>query len=529
MNKLLKEFLSYILVEKRVVRPVGVPWQTSKGWSAKRAAGEKARTGFRSKAAAQAWLDGTGRAPGDDTSSDEKKPKEQPNGTGAPDGSTQTIPGVPQSAAVQMTDAPGSIPAKPIDAKAAQADKKKYDSLMSAIKNNKIKFIDDDQKERAETFMKLWQAFVSAPTYEEQVKAVKALIDNGLIEGGSETKIYIADTVGLPYKGMCGKQGTSVTKLMLQIIKNEGLDLPPRAGSNASKQAAESGPTNEAGVAALLDPSDENKAIYEERKRRYGAVGGNVEEIDKLNQGAADAIRSSLPAGAKITRVVQVGGSLELQKQYGITDQRIDPTDIVIEYELNGRTVIKKVSAKIYANPDRITMKNAGLTDAGVSYIGEPEGVDVDELYEQLRSDPDLDWTVPGLNEQQIKERKNKFRLAYTQAFSKKMEELAKDPDPNSPGQQRLLEMWKRVHGCGQNVETLVVNKTSGKSELKGADHYCEPKLPFKVKYNGTKVVIEMDSGGPQSLEIVLKTETEGSPKLLFNHVVKKQKKQKTK
>ena len=67
MHKLLKEFLSYI-VEERVVRPVGVPWQTSKGWSAKRAAGEKARTGFRSKAAAQAWLAGTGRVPGDGAS-----------------------------------------------------------------------------------------------------------------------------------------------------------------------------------------------------------------------------------------------------------------------------------------------------------------------------------------------------------------------------------------------------------------------------------------------------------------------------
>lgn len=443
-------------------------------------------------------------------------------------GTTPTIPDVPQSAAVQMTDAPGNIPARPIDPKAAQADKKKYDSLMSAIKNNEIEFIDDDQKERAGNFMKLWQAFVSAPTYEEQVKAVNALVDNGLIEGGGgEKKVYIADTVGLPYKGMCGKGGTEVTKLMLKIVKDKGIDLPPRAGSTASKQAAESGPTNEAGVAALLDPSDENNAIYEERKRRYAEVGGNTEEMDKLNQSAAEAIRSSLPAGAKIIKAVQVGGSHELQRKYGITDPRIDPTDVVIEYELNGKKVIEKLSAKIYADPDRITMKNAGLTDAGVTYIGQPEGTTVDRLFNKLRSDPKLDWTQPGLNEKQIKERKNKFRLAYTQAFSKEMEALAKDPDPNSPGQKRLTEMWKRVHGCGQNVGTLVVNKTTGKSEVKGPNHYCEPKLPFKVKYNGTKVVIEMDSGGPQTLEIVLKTETEGGAKLLFNHVVKKPKKQK--
>jgi hypothetical protein len=78
MNKLLREFLSYILVEERVVRPAGKPWQTPGGkWSAKRNDGTR-RSGFDSEEAANAWLRGTGRASGGDVPSDEQEPKDEP-------------------------------------------------------------------------------------------------------------------------------------------------------------------------------------------------------------------------------------------------------------------------------------------------------------------------------------------------------------------------------------------------------------------------------------------------------------------
>jgi hypothetical protein len=66
MNKLLKEFLSYILVEERVTREPNTSWKTSKGWSAKRSDGET-RSGFGSEEAANAWLTGTGPAPGEES------------------------------------------------------------------------------------------------------------------------------------------------------------------------------------------------------------------------------------------------------------------------------------------------------------------------------------------------------------------------------------------------------------------------------------------------------------------------------
>lgn len=55
MNKLLKEFLSYILAETK--RPVGRPYKTTAGWSAKKTDGERPRW-FRTRKAAQDWLDG---------------------------------------------------------------------------------------------------------------------------------------------------------------------------------------------------------------------------------------------------------------------------------------------------------------------------------------------------------------------------------------------------------------------------------------------------------------------------------------
>lgn len=525
MKELLKEFLSNILMESegRAKREPGSSWQSTKTkkWSAKRSDGET-RSGFGSKKSADAWIAGTGKAPGETELSDKNKkdttdqspvvrtpPPERYMG-----GEQPRIPGVPQSSVIRMSNAPGTTPAAPISPQSAKADNSKLAKLRANM--DSIPFDDADHKGRAEAFMGLWQAFISAPTQEEQVKAVEQLIEQNLIQGTvGRSKIYIHPNVGFAPKGMSGEQGTAVTKLMQKIIKERGLALEPQEGSNASAAAAESGPTNEAGVTALLDPTDANNNAYEETKRRYAEVGGDVDEIDRLNKDAATAIESSLPKGAKITSCSQVGGvgSKRLQ-QLGI-DPRTDPTDILLEYEVNGKREVMKISAKIYANPKRITMKNAGLEDAGDTYLGQPEGAAADTLYKQLRAK--YSWNKPGMSSKQKEDAKRKFRQEYLTKYSEEMEKLAQSEE----GQQRLLEMWQKVHGCGKDVHTLVVNKTSGKSELKSPDHYCSPKLPFKVKYNGTKVVIEMDSEGPETLEINLKTESSGSVKLLFNHVVK--------
>lgn len=82
MNKLLKEFLSYILTEERVKREVGAVWQTPSGkWSAKRA--DRTQSGFATKDAADAWLTGSapaGQEPADPEKEKESEPAEKPSG-----------------------------------------------------------------------------------------------------------------------------------------------------------------------------------------------------------------------------------------------------------------------------------------------------------------------------------------------------------------------------------------------------------------------------------------------------------------
>jgi len=82
MNKLLKEFLSYIVTESRVKREVGAVWQTPSGkWSAKRA--DRTQSGFATKDAADAWLAGSTAAPAEPTGVEKEKPSEpttQPTG-----------------------------------------------------------------------------------------------------------------------------------------------------------------------------------------------------------------------------------------------------------------------------------------------------------------------------------------------------------------------------------------------------------------------------------------------------------------
>lgn len=76
MNKLLKEFLSYVLTEERVKREIGAVWQTpGKTWSAKRA--DRTQGGFTSREDAEAWLSGKGKAPGQEEPTG-KKPEKLP-------------------------------------------------------------------------------------------------------------------------------------------------------------------------------------------------------------------------------------------------------------------------------------------------------------------------------------------------------------------------------------------------------------------------------------------------------------------
>jgi hypothetical protein len=76
MNELLREVISYILEKgesERKTREVGETWQTDSGkWSAK--SKDRTQGGFASREAAEAWLSGTGKAPGDTGDTNKNQP-----------------------------------------------------------------------------------------------------------------------------------------------------------------------------------------------------------------------------------------------------------------------------------------------------------------------------------------------------------------------------------------------------------------------------------------------------------------------
>jgi hypothetical protein len=75
----------------------------------------------------------------------------------------------------------------------------------------------------------------------------------------------------------------------------------------------------------------------------------------------------------------------------------------------------------------------------------------------------------------------------------------------------------------------LITNKKTNKTEIKEPDFYCNPKGNFKVSVDGTKVVVNMEESPEgdepvRMLQLDFKTESTGSTKMLWRHIVVKPK-----
>ena len=371
-----------------------------------------------------------------------------------------------------------------------------------------------------------WSKFVNAETQEERVEAVKQMVDYGLLArnqagGKGARKVYITSNAsGVPYKHFMGAAGNAVTQAISDIIDDEGLEVDMRNSSADRALADLSGKHNEAGVVALIDSSDENQKAYDELRAKYKELGGSDEEAHNQNQTAANMIKESLPDNSTITGAIQVGGigGKELMSRYGI-DEKVDPTDMIVQYkDSDGSDKIMKISAKIYSNPNDITMKNSGTKTAGVDYLGEEIGQSIDSKLDELRKSNN--YQELGISDEEQKNRKRSFRESYMKLFGNGMLKLSKTPE----GEKRLVQMWKDVHGCGHDVHTLIVNKKTGESQIKPPEHYCSPNPPFKVSYDGGKIVINLETQTDAFVQIDCKTEMKSSPKLLFKHKVKRKK-----
>lgn len=402
--------------------------------------------------------------------------------------------------------------AKGFSSATIKGTQEKLNGIDSILKN-----ANDDAKKRGRIVKEQFNKILTAKTEEEEVEAIQTLIDNNLIQGhGGGKKIYLSPNTLLPRKYISG-EGNTLSKRMNEVIAKHNLPIEMRMGSQDRELADLSGKHNEAGVVAYLSDDQKTKDHYKKLQERYREIGGGEEErFDEINRKTADMIKSSLPKGSKILGAEQVGGDIARQKDLGI-DNKEDPTDYVIRYKDNdGKDKIMKVSAKTYTDPNNITMKNSGVKSAGVDYLGKDLGEKIDQDYQKLREKYKWD---NSMSDEKKAELKTKLKEEYLKSYESAMIKLSKTKE----GQEQLMKMWKSVHGCGKDVHTQIINKKTGAVTIHPPDHYCNPGPPFKIKYSGTRMVVDV-GGSDGNMEIVLKTEDDGSPKLLFKHVKKKKK-----
>ena len=165
-------------------------------------------------------------------------------------------------------------------------------------------------------------------------------------------------------------------------------------------------------------------------------------------------------------------------------------------------------------------MKNSGARKVGSEYLGNPE---FDATLVSITTNPKYNYQEEGISDEEKSARKLAMKREYMKNMAKEMDGMVK---PGFDGEKQLVKMWQDVHGCGHGTWTSVSNKKTGESKLYPPDHYCKPKTPFKLQKNGTSVTLQLDDNGDDAVEIVLKTESKSTPKLLFNHKKKKIKKE---
>ncbi len=395
----------------------------------------------------------------------------------------------------------------------AQTIKKEVEKLNTM--DSLVVSADKETKTRVNVLKKNWLKYLNAETKEQKIEALREMAEYNLIEGhAGGKKIYLSANTTLPYKHLTGSSGTSITEEMNQLIVSAGIDVPLRGGAKDRALADMSGKHNEAGVVAYLFPSNENKKAYSDTQKTFKELGGDEPKFDRINKKAAESIQAMLPAGSKITGAQQVGGVGKTALMKLGIDPKVDPTDLVVYYTTpSGKTGVMKISAKTYSDPKNITMKNSGVGNAGEVYLG-TIGKSIDEQVAGWRKE--FAWD-DSMTEEQKAEKKKNLKQKYLSEFSQKMVELSK----TEAGQKQLTKMWKDVHGCGKDVYTQIINKNTGDVQIKSPDYYCNPKPPYEIKYDGVKLVINMGGQDNNFIQIDMKTEDKGSPKLLFRHRTK--------
>jgi hypothetical protein len=464
------------------------------------------------------------------------------------------------------SDTPSTAPSE----KEMKRLKTRYDGNKRQKIQDQIGRITDTRvKESAQIVSDSMDSYLSAGD-DEKEKILRNLVDNKLIsvnttnpDAGTKKVYFDSVLSGLDRKAL--GDGDKFSEDMHRIMQERGIDPPQRLASADRALADMSGKHNESGMVFLLTPKgspsyEENRKIHENNEKSYSSLGGNAGESTKRNESMVAEINKTFSEGTSVTDAKNTGGigGEQLAELYNI-NEKVDPTDLIVFFsppkpdpsvevpsakelekklgkkfkdmnadDLAERNVLiekryggmRKISAKAYTDPSHITMKNSGARKAGSEYLGKPE---FDKTLLDITTNPKYNYQEEGISDDEKSARKLAMKREYMKNMAKEMDEMVK---PGSDGEKQLVKMWQDVHGCGHGTWTSVSNKKTGESKLYSPDHYCNPKTPFKLQKNGTSVTLQLDDSGDDAVEIVLKTESKSTPKLLFNHKKKKIKKE---
>jgi len=374
-------------------------------------------------------------------------------------------------------------------------------------------------------FLKLMDTFATATKLSDQVNAVTAMVQSGYIAFDADeksTKVYLETKVLGMDQEFLTRSKTKAAKEMMGMIyaiaktKEKDLDAPLQRydRKHFGKKADKSGQHHEYGVAHHLQKFRDNKSkrgnkqdvlldqAYGLIRQEYADLSGNDYKQDHWNQETAFAIREQfVPEGARLTDVRVVSKATKFKDP-------LDPTDMVITYEENGKRTKVNISLKNLVGPNSITLRSLG-NDSWGRMIGDKAGAAINQYYKQNIDTPSLDgdergdaweddnaeWDSPDITEldefedeePDLSNPQVAEKVQFTRFMANQMARLQYTVE----GQEQLQAMWKDMHGCYKNVAMIITNNISGQTNLAGPDDYCGPGK-LKIGYHGRRITVRM-------------------------------------
>lgn len=423
--------------------------------------------------------------------------------------------------------------------KAANSERKHLETLAEHFENWPLSpDANDSQVLARKTLIEQWEKLLNSGTADEKAKILRQLsYDRLILRNNNNSKVYINwEVLGVRFedrKALCGNDGRIFSRYLGTIIADRNIEVPMLKQSAQKALSVAMGDAHEFGLAYELNKSDKTrKRDADKQYERLRKLGGDVDHMVESNQIAAKKIQNLIKQQygpkVKIVRATAVGGT-PAQKA-----KRLDPTDVIVELDTtdeNGDPVVLKFSNKYYSDPYLINMKNVGVGGAmrllfsGISPSLDLMAREFDEKREKSRAKHKWGRAAPEQDDEQNSEEK----VAYKQEYLKNLAKFLNTVKNKENGGALIFEMWSRIHGCGQNVYTEVVNRRDLSVDVLEPGHYCKDQVrvdargrkrypEWNIQYVGSKLIVSIQGEKQHSLNLEVKTTEDGGAVLICWH-----------